>query len=111
MRARSVGRHLWWVGLALVGCVFSTTDAAAQSPGSGPLALNDAIQLALKNYPTIKESRARAQAAEEGVGGARTAFLPRLDIMWHENMGGTNNLFVLLLPAWVVPAISAPLLL
>ena len=110
MRARSVGRHLWWVGLALVGCVFSTTDAAAQSQGSGPLALNDAIQLALKNYPAIKESRARAQAAEEGVGVARTAYLPRLDIMWQENRATTNNVFGLLLPPSVVPSISGPVL-
>jgi hypothetical protein len=38
----------------------------------------------LKNYPAIKESRARAQAAEEGVAVARTAYLPRLDMLWQE---------------------------
>src|SRR5213596_3734651 len=85
MRERSVSRHMWWIGFALVGCVLSPTDAATQSPGSGPLALNDAIQLALKNYPAIKESRARAQAADEGVGVALTAYLPRLDMVWQEN--------------------------
>src|SRR5438552_6364313 len=110
MRARSVGRHLWWVGLALVGCVFSTTDAAAQSQGSGPLALNDAIQLALKNYPAIKESRARAQAAEEGVGVARTAYLPRLDMLWQENRATTNNVFGLLFPQSTVFSMTGPVL-
>src|SRR5713101_370809 len=110
MRQRSVGRHVGWIGLALVGCILGRIDAAAQSPGSGPLTLNDAIQLALKNYPAIKESRARAQAAEEGVGVARTAYLPRLDIMWQENRATTNNLFGLLLPPSVVPAISGPVL-
>src|SRR5436309_15081610 len=110
MRARSVGRHLWWVGLALVGCVFSTTDAAAQSQGSGPLALNDAIQLALKNYPAIKESRARAQAAEEGIGVARTAYFPRLDMLWQENRATQNNVFGLLLPQSIVPQVSGPVL-
>jgi outer membrane protein TolC len=110
MRERSVGRHVWWIGFALVGCILSPTDVAAQSPGSGPLTLNDAIQLALKNYPAIKESRARAQAAEEGVGVARTAYLPRLDMIWQENRATTNNVFGLLLPQSVVPSISGPVL-
>src|SRR5438552_7906883 len=110
MRARSVGRHLWWVGLALVGCVVSRTDAAAQSPGSSPLTLNDAIQLALKNYPAIKESRARAQAAEEGVGVARAAYLPRLDMMWQENRGTTDSVFGWVFPQSPVFSLTGPVL-
>src|SRR5712671_6700503 len=110
MRERSVGRRFWWIGFALVGCILRPAEAAAQSPGSGPLTLNDAIQLALKNYPAIKESRARAQAAEEGVGVARTAYLPRLDMIWQENRATTNNVFGLLLPQAIVPSISGPVL-
>ena len=109
MRERSMGRHLRWIGLAFV-CVVSRTDAAAQGPGSIPLTLNDAIQLALKNYPAIKESRARAQAAEEGVGVARTAYLPRLDMMWQENRGTTNNVFGLLFPQSTLFSMSGPVL-
>ena len=110
MRARSVSRRLCWVGFALIGCVVSPARSAAQSPVTGPLTLNEAIQLALKNYPAIKESRARVQAAEEGVGLARTAYLPRLDMMWQENRATTNNVFGLLLPQSVVPPISGPVL-
>src|SRR5437773_9328928 len=110
MRQRSGVRHLWWIGLACLGSVLHHTDAAAQGPSGGPLTLNDAIQLALKNYPAIKESRARAQAAEEGVGVARTAYLPRLDMVWQENRATTNNVFGLLLPQSVVPSMSGPVL-
>ncbi len=110
MRQGSIGRHVWLTAFALVECIFMQTNAAAQSPGSGTLTLNDAIQLALKNYPAIKESRARAQAAEEGVGVARTAYLPRLDLIWQENRATTNNVFGLLLPQPVVTAISGPVL-
>jgi outer membrane protein len=77
---------------------------------SAALTLKDAVQLALKSYPALKERRARAQAAEEGVGVARTAYLPRLDMVWQENRATTNNVFGLLLPQSIVPPISGPVL-
>src|SRR2546425_9300094 len=112
MRERFVSRqwHRWWVAVFIVGWFVSPAPALAQPVGTGPLALNDAIELALKNYPAIQESRARAQAAEEGIGVARTAYLPRLDMVWQENRATTNNVFGLLLPQSVVPSISGPVL-
>src|SRR5215471_4931205 len=110
MRDRSVITPGWWIGAAVFGCIATTAPAAAQGGGSGPLLLNDVLQLALKNYPAIKESRAHAQAAEEGVGVARTAYLPRLDMMYQENRATTNNVFGLLLPPSTLPTISGPVL-
>src|SRR5205823_10094154 len=105
-----VGPHVWRIAFVLFGCAINASQGAAQSPGSGLLTLNDAIQLALKNYAAIKESRARAEAADEGVGLARTAYLPRLDLIWQENRATTNNVFGLLLPQSIVPSISGPVL-
>jgi outer membrane protein len=110
MRDRFVDRVQWWLGLTALSCVLSPSRAVAQTAPSGPLSLNDAIELALKNYPTIKETRARAQAAEEGVGVARTAYLPRLDLIWQANRATTNNVFGPLLPQSIVPSISGPVL-
>src|SRR5436190_11899970 len=113
MRACSEDRPVgqWrWIGLVVVGCLLSPGRAGAQPAVSGPLSLNDAVQLALKNYPAIKESRARAQAADEGIVVARTAYLPRLDLLWQENRATTNNVFGLVLPQSVVPPISGPVL-
>jgi len=106
----SEARRLWWIGFALVAYVLSAADASAQTANAGPLTLNDAIQLALKNYPAIKESRARAEAADASVGVARTEYLPRLDMLWHENRATTNNVFGLLLPQPVISSISGPVL-
>ena len=106
MRERSADRPVWWwpwIGLALVGGLLSPAYAVAQPAASGALSLNDAVQLALKNYPAIKENRARAQAADEGIGVARTAYLPRLDIVWQENRATANNVFGLVLPQSIVP--------
>jgi len=72
--------------------------------------LSDAIELALKNHPTVTESRARARAADATVGVAQIAYLPRLDAIWQVNRATHNNVFGLLLPQSVVPPVSGPAL-
>ena len=32
MRERSVSHRLWWIGFALIACLFGPTRVAAQSP-------------------------------------------------------------------------------
>src|SRR5438552_9377928 len=108
-RDRTVRRWRWMV-LAVAGCLLSPLRAGAQPAASAPLSLSDAIQLALKNYPAIKESRARAQAAEEGVGVARAAYLPRLDMMWQENRGTTDSVFGWVFPQSPVFSLTGPVL-
>jgi outer membrane protein len=100
----------WWIGLPILGCLATPTRVAAQTPGSVSLTLNEAIQFALKNYPTIKETRARLQGAHEGVGLARTAYLPHLDMIWQANRATANNVFGLLLPQSLIPPVSGPVL-
>lgn len=112
MRERLVSRqsHRWGVAVFIVGWFLSAAEALAQPVGSGPLALSDAVQLALKNYPAIRESRARSDAAREGIAVTRTAYLPRLDMLWQQNRATRNNIFGLLLPQGIVPPISGPVL-
>src|SRR5438552_3183617 len=112
MRQRLVGHWLQplSVGFCALAFLFSEVRAFAQTEPGGPLTLGDAVQLALTNYPAIKESRARAQAAAEGVGVAQTAYLPRVDMIWQENRATTNNVFGLLLAQPVIPPISGPVL-
>jgi outer membrane protein len=112
MRERLVVRRLGWcsIGLVALACVSNAAVVSGQTLAPGPLSLNDAIELALKNYPSIRESRARAQAAEEGIGVARSAFLPRLDMIFQENRATTNNVFGLLLPQSTMFSMSGPVL-
>jgi outer membrane protein len=109
---RIVRRQRWWysIGFVALACALNPARASGQAAPAGPLSLNDAIERALKNYPSIKESRARAQAAEEDVGVARTAYLPRLDMLWQENRATTNNVFGLLFPQATIYSMSGPVL-
>lgn len=96
--------------LLLLGCMVNAATAAAQIQRTSSLSLLDAIELARRNYPALKEVRARAEGAEAGVGLARTAYVPRLDALWQGNRATRNNVFGLLLPQAIVPPISGPVL-
>jgi outer membrane protein len=93
--------------------VLSASAATAQqqptSP-SGALTIEQAVREALDRYPAIQEQRARARAAEEGIAVARTAYLPRVDLLWQENRATHNNVFGLLFPQGTVAPVSGPVL-
>ncbi|MGH9837650.1 MAG: TolC family protein [Blastocatellia bacterium] len=88
-------------------CAISPICMAQDAPP--PLKLEQVVELALKNYPAIREAGARRAAADAGVELARTSFLPRADLMWQENRATRNNVFGLLLPQSTLPSISGPL--
>ena len=73
-----------------------------------PLKLDAVVELALNNYPAIKTAQAQADAAKANIGLARTAYLPRLDLLYQENRATRNNVFGAVLPQSIVPGISGP---
>ena len=88
----------------------SLFSGAGLAQERSPLTLNfeQAVELALKNYPAIRAAQAQRLAAEAGVELARTNYLPRADMLWQQNRATRNNVFGLLLPQSVIPAISGP---
>ena len=73
------------------------------------LTIDAAIALA-REHPSVEEAGARASAAGEAVHEARAAYVPRLDALWQLNRASRNNVFGLLLPQNIIPAISGPVL-
>lgn len=97
--------------VVLTGLVMTVTvTATAQQGPETPLTLNAAVDLALRNHPAIREVRAGSDAASAEIGVARTAYLPRLDFLWQVNRATRNNVFGMLLPQPVIPAVSGPVL-
>jgi hypothetical protein len=86
-----------------------STIAAAQQAAQGPMTLSGAVELALKNHPAVREARAGSAAASGEIVVARTAYLPRLDLLWQANRATRNNVFGSLLPQSVVPPVSGPM--
>lgn len=112
MPVGAIGRAVRWLAAAVwaSACVAVPQAAFGQATATGPMTLSEAIELALKHYPTLVETRARAAAAEATIGVAKTAYLPRVDALWQVNRATRNNVFGLLLPQSIVPPISGPVL-
>ena len=92
----------------IVVCAFISPGAAQQSGQS--LTISQAIDAALKNYPSIRVSQEQMNAAAAGIRLAQTAYLPRADALAQVNRATRNNVFGMLLPQSVVPSISGPVL-
>lgn len=59
-------------------------------------------------YPSIRAGAERATAAAAAIQLARTAYLPRVDVLAQANRATRNNIFGMVLPQSVIPAISGP---
>jgi outer membrane protein TolC len=95
---------LWLAALTvLLGVIAFAQDSPPQR-----LTLEQAVELALKNYPAIRAAKAQSQSAEAGIESAKTALLPRADLLWQQNRATRNNVFGLLLPQSTLPSISGP---
>ncbi len=75
-----------------------------------PRTMAEAVESALRNYPSVKVSQEQIAAAAAGIQLARTAYLPRIDGMAQVNRATRNNVFGMLLPQSVIPSISGPVL-
>jgi outer membrane protein TolC len=74
------------------------------------LTLSQAVEDAVKNYPAIRVSQEQINAAAAGIQLARTAYLPRVDMLAQANRATRNNVFGLLLPQGTIPSMSGPVL-
>lgn len=84
--------------------------AAQEAAPPAGLTLGQAVENAVKNYPSVRVSQEQINAAAAGIQLARTAYLPRVDTLALVNRGTRNNVFGMLLPQGVLPAISGPVI-
>jgi outer membrane protein TolC len=86
------------------------TSVIAQQAAPPGLTITQAVESALKNYPSVRVSEEQINAAAAGIQLARTYYLPRVDLLGQVNRATRNNVFGLLLPQSVIPSMSGPVL-
>ena len=99
-----------WIAtiLILLFTLGQATLAQTRAEDRKILALEDAVDFALKNYPAVRASLERVRAAQAGIGLSQTNYLPRADVVWQTNRATDNNITGLLLPQSIVSPISGP---
>jgi len=99
--------------LALVATGLGASASAGQTSDNQrqtELTLARALEMADAHYPKIRAALEQQVAAKNGIGVARTAYLPRVDTLWQTNRATANNIYGLLLPQGVIPSISGPVI-
>lgn len=94
----------------LAGLIWSAMVAESSEPmaQARPLTIDQAVASAGTNYPAIRAALAEIAASESGIDLARTAYLPRTDLVAGINRATRNNVYGLLFPNGVLPSISGP---
>ncbi|HEV2274504.1 MAG TPA: TolC family protein [Acidobacteriaceae bacterium] len=96
-----------FVSLCCVAACAATAQAGPARSGQ-PLTLADALSLAAARYPAIRAAMEQQAAAQDAIGVAKTAYLPRADMLWQESRSTTNKPNVALLPQAIVPVPDTP---
>src|SRR5215831_16913426 len=94
--------------IAVLAAVFVASSGFGQPSA---LTIDQAVQQALDRYPAVRSSLEQVSAAAAQINLARTAYLPKADLLGQVNRATHNNVFgALILPQPVIPAISGPVL-
>jgi outer membrane protein len=100
--------------LCILGLILTARlPASGQTSGDialTPLTLEQVIAATNANYPAIRAAQAQQRAAHEAVGVAKTAYLPRTDILWQTDRATANNILGLILPQATVPSVTGSVL-
>ncbi|MGH9398275.1 MAG: TolC family protein [Terriglobia bacterium] len=70
----------------------------AGTPNTKNFTVQEAVDFALANYPAVRASLERYNAAKAGVGLAKTAYLPFVDGVWQGDRGTRNSVLGVLMP-------------
>jgi outer membrane protein len=93
------------ISFAAILVVAGRLPAQQASPSSG-LTLSQAVESALKNYPSIRVTQEQMNAAAAGIRLAQTAYLPRVDGLAQINRATRNTFYGLLLPQSTIPGVD-----
>lgn len=109
-RLNSAVRSVLVLLLASLAPSISAAQAGATQSQQTRLTLARALAIADAHYPQIRVALQQQIAAHGEIAVARTAYLPRVDMLWQTNRATANNIYGLLLPQGVIPSISGPVL-
>jgi len=88
-----------------MAAVAGTLAAQPAAPPAG-LTIGQAVEGALRNYPSIRVTQEQMNAAAARIRLAQTAYLPRVDGLAQVNRATRNTFYGLLLPQGIIPGVD-----
>jgi len=79
---------------------------AQQATPPAGLTIAQAVDAALRNYPSIRVTQEQMNAAAAGIRLAQTAYLPRVDGLAQVNRATRNTFYGMLLPQGIIPGVD-----
>jgi outer membrane protein len=101
---------IWLPFLAFAAAPIGSFAQTEVPSGPSVMTLEQVIETASTNYPAIKASQAQQRAAQGIIDVAKTAYLPRTDILWQTDRATANNVLGLMLPQAIVPSVTGTVL-
>jgi outer membrane protein len=98
-------KTLVFLCLLVSPCLAADAEQSTQTTAA-VLTIQDAVRLAIDNYPAVRAAMATAKASAAGVDVARTTYLPRVDLLYQANRATRNSVTGTLLPQPVVAGVS-----
>jgi outer membrane protein TolC len=94
-------------GIFLMVFIFAGSPMRAQvSRSGGVLSINDAVTLALRNYPSIRAREAQVRSGMAAVTETKDRRLPSLNLFEQVDAGTSNNLGAAYFSGGIVPSVS-----
>jgi outer membrane protein TolC len=92
----------------LLPVLLAAALAGIAQPAAAPLGLTiaQAVDAALRNYPSVRVTQEQMNAAAAGIRLAQTAYLPRVDGLLQFNRATRNTFYGLLLPQGIIPGVD-----
>jgi outer membrane protein len=79
---------------------------AQQPPTPSNMTIAQAVEGAVRIYPSIRVTQEQMRAAAAGIRLAQTAYLPRVDTLAQVNRATRNTFYGLLLPQGIIPGMD-----
>lgn len=92
----------------LLGLVFISVIAHAQTPVDTLIGLKSAVQMAEQRYHLLQADKYEAEAAQKNIALAKYARKPTIDASYQANIGTANNLTGLFYPGGIIPMTGPP---
>ena len=92
----------------LLGLLFISVMAHAQTPLDTLIHLKDAVQMAEQRYHLLQADKYEAEAAQQNIALAEYSRKPTIDASYQANVGTANNLTGLFYPGGILPMTGPP---